>query len=359
MLSRMALIVMIAAAIAGCRTGGNGMRTIPIARDYGELGEVDFEEVREILETAHRAGAQHYAPHEYYSACHYIELARQLKRPKLPTDRGAGGFEDYALLAKSMAEASLRKCTGTGDRAPMPMPKDKKACQAEFDRIKARYEELDRDKAIEASPIIYAQLSAALSLAEYGLLTGDWKRAAEALVKAEPDIDIILVQDVDEDGVPDMEDGAPNKPEDIDRFEDGDGVPDPDNDADGVPDAVDEMPDEPETPNGWHDADGAPDQCPKLEAIVFDGEAMALPAEAKGYLRGINELLAEWPKLKLRVEGRAGGARSETDDLDVARECAEKVQAYLVEHGADKARLLVTFESGADIANAEAALVLE
>jgi len=65
--------------------------------------------------------------------------------------------------------------------------------------------------------------------------------------------------DRDHDGVLDRVDRCPDRPEDRDGFQDGDGCPDCDNDQDGVPDKLDAAPDEPEDYDGFADGDGAPD----------------------------------------------------------------------------------------------------
>jgi hypothetical protein len=65
--------------------------------------------------------------------------------------------------------------------------------------------------------------------------------------------------DSDGDGIPDREDGEPNKPEDVDGFEDADGIPDEDNDNDGILDEKDAAPNTPEDNDGCQDNDGAPE----------------------------------------------------------------------------------------------------
>ena len=62
------------------------------------------------------------------------------------------------------------------------------------------------------------------------------------------------------DGILDDDDKCPDEPEDKDGFEDEDGCPDPDNDKDGIPDTDDKCPNEPETVNGYADDDGCPDE---------------------------------------------------------------------------------------------------
>lgn len=65
--------------------------------------------------------------------------------------------------------------------------------------------------------------------------------------------------DNDGDGVPDVIDQLPLVAEDIDGFQDDDGIPEPDNDWDGIPDTVDKAPNEPEDFDGFQDEDGIPD----------------------------------------------------------------------------------------------------
>ncbi|RYF11682.1 MAG: OmpA family protein, partial [Deltaproteobacteria bacterium] len=81
--------------------------------------------------------------------------------------------------------------------------------------------------------------------------------------------------DNDKDGIADDDDQCPQEPEDKDGFEDDDGCPDPDNDGDGLPDLGDLCPNHPEDKDGVKDDDGCPedddndgipdeaDSCPK------------------------------------------------------------------------------------------------
>ncbi len=69
----------------------------------------------------------------------------------------------------------------------------------------------------------------------------------------------VSTRDVDDDGVPDVDDGCRQVPEDADGFEDDDGCPEDDNDGDGLPDDDDECPNAPEDADDHEDADGCPD----------------------------------------------------------------------------------------------------
>ncbi len=62
--------------------------------------------------------------------------------------------------------------------------------------------------------------------------------------------------DLDDDGV--LEDACPLQPEDLDRYEDGDGCPDPDNDGDRILDEEDACPDDAEDGRGPDPRDGCP-----------------------------------------------------------------------------------------------------
>lgn len=65
--------------------------------------------------------------------------------------------------------------------------------------------------------------------------------------------------DIDGDGIPDFKDGAPSQAEDMDGFEDDNGIPDYDNDNDGIFDEGDDCPNRPEDRDGFEDKDGCPD----------------------------------------------------------------------------------------------------
>ena len=74
-------------------------------------------------------------------------------------------------------------------------------------------------------------------------------------------------RDRDRDGIIDRYDAAPLLAEDLDGFQDLDGVPDPDNDNDGVPDIRDLAPLVPEDIDGFQDEDGIPDLDNDLDGI--------------------------------------------------------------------------------------------
>ncbi|MCX5772815.1 MAG: OmpA family protein [Candidatus Hydrogenedentes bacterium] len=329
---------------AGCRTSNLGVHMIPVTRDYARLEKVTLDSAAESVREAHRRGAASTAPYEYFSALQYLAIARDQSRLG---DRQA--MWDYAGLAKHMSEAAIRLCPidSTAPQPPAP-PASFEECQEKFQQLKAAYLDLDRDKAVQCSPIIYADFTAMLSRAEHTLnYSAAWPRAQKALELAQADLDAILHQDADNDQIPDLQDADPRLAEDFDNFEDEDGSPDPDNDRDGIPDKIDVSPNEPETVNGYKDHDGAPDQLPALDPVLFARGATDLTGEAKGYLRGVKQLLAEWPRLRLRVSGHGNPAQPESEAMDLSRLRAENVRRWLLDLGVPERQLVVTFYGAA------------
>ncbi len=331
-------------AVFGCQSTGTNVLSVPVARDSGTFPPGDIDKAAALVGEAGRAGAAYYAPYEYYSALRYLAIAGQKKRA---ASRSA--FRDYAQLAATMAEAALAKAPAPEDNEPMPRPRSRDECMALFQKLLTRYQHLDDQKAKEVAPVIYANLTADLSLAESELIAESaWRAAADALVRVAPAIDTIRAQDTDDDGIPDMSDAAPLLAEDFDGFEDDDGAPDPDNDADGVPDTVDTAPMAKETINSWRDDDGAPDAYPALDVLHFESGSTRISSDAKGYLRGVGIILRESPRLHLRIAGHTDDAHSDTYNLDLSKRRAEKVQEYLKEQGVPSAQLVVTYHGAED-----------
>lgn len=81
-------------------------------------------------------------------------------------------------------------------------------------------------------------------------------------------------RDADGDGIDDGDDECPQKPEDLDGYEDSDGCPDPDNDGDGIPDDRDKCPGEPEDQDGDRDGDGCPDEEQSESEPDSDGDGI-------------------------------------------------------------------------------------
>ena len=89
-----------------------------------------------------------------------------------------------------------------------------------------------------------------------GMLGFTWS----ASTKRDPNAFFVVSEDdLDGDGVENEADECPEKPEDLDGFQDEDGCPDDDNDNDGVLDGYDSCMNEPEDKDNFRDDDGCPD----------------------------------------------------------------------------------------------------
>lgn len=341
MRARLALSVIMALAVAtGCQTVDRGVLTIPTTRDYGNLPEATIEEAAKAVDAARLSGAPHAAPYEYFSAEQYLALARQQKDRK--------SRQDYALLAKDMADAATRSGPTLNAPAEAYSFEDEPSVRAAYDSLLNRYDALDKDKARAVGPVLLARITAGLSEAEHAFSAKKgWKEAAPILRRVTAYLDTLTWQDTDGDRIADMVDAAPLAAEDMDGFEDEDGAPDPDNDNDGVPDIVDVRPMDPETRNQWHDEDGAPDDYPVLDSVYFAAGSTALSSDAKGYLKGLKHLLDEWPGLKLHIKGYADTVHSEVYGMEMSQRRAEEVRRHLLLIGVAPERLETTFHGAA------------
>jgi outer membrane protein OmpA-like peptidoglycan-associated protein len=290
-------IVMVVAVLATCVTGcvTRGTREIPYHRDYSNLVKTPILEAQQAVDKAHRVGAQHYAPFEYFAGAQYLAYARTEK-----AENDLPAFKDYTNLAKEYAEKAIEKGSGIPDKGPIGMYADKSVCQAEFDRLVARFKELNRCKAILVSPVIYAHVEATLSEAEHELAEPrHWPQAARRMVTIEPDIDTIWSQDVDKDGIVDMKDGDPWAPEDKDGFQDADGIPEP-------------------------------KPYPVLDAVHFKSDCDKLNADAKGYLRGIAHMLVDgYSEATLHLSGHTDTDHTAEYNVDLSKRRISSVQKYL------------------------------
>jgi OOP family OmpA-OmpF porin len=167
--------------------------------------------------------------------------------------------------------------------------------------------------------------------------------------------------DRDRDGIADDQDACPDRPEDVDGFEDGDGCPDIDNDLDRVLDIADKCPNVPETYNGFEDDDGCPDTVPSdvdalrgtIEGLSYgDGETVvrdsALPT-----LRKITKTMTTHPSIRVVLIGHtddrearqfAAADASQPPDLealsaDLSHARAEAVKNALVAAGIAASRV--------------------
>lgn len=162
----------------------------------------------------------------------------------------------------------------------------------------------------------------------------------EPPVAPEPEPEIV---DSDGDGLLDDVDACPDKPEDIDEFEDDDGCPDPDNDGDKIADLDDDCPLEPEVVNGIDDTDGCPDEGLIVmiedrivleERVLFDPNRARVKSRAKPSLLAIIELWKQHPEWdRMIIEGHADKRGTKEYNLWLSELRAQRVKDKLIELG--------------------------
>jgi outer membrane protein OmpA-like peptidoglycan-associated protein len=170
--------------------------------------------------------------------------------------------------------------------------------------------------------------------------------------------------DRDGDSLPDAQDACPDRPEDIDGFEDGDGCPDIDNDLDRVLDIADGCPIVSETYNGFEDDNGCPDTVPPdvdalrgtVEGLSYaDGETVVRDSALPG-VRKIAKTMTAHRSIRVVLIGHtddreakqfataeAGRPAPELDALsaDLSRARAEAVKNALVAQGIPQSQIVV------------------
>ena len=171
------LAALLAVAFAGCQTSAPNVLSVPVAREYQNLEQVRPAVAREKVDEARRLGAAAYAPYEFASAEYYLNIAEAAK-----SRHNRKGAWDYAALSIDMAEAAMRTIPEERRRANVASPQtDEESCLAEFERVKARYLEINDERAIASLPTLYAQATSALSLAEHNVSSGKrWRETAWA-----------------------------------------------------------------------------------------------------------------------------------------------------------------------------------
>lgn len=183
---------------------------------------------------------------------------------------------------------------------------------------------------------------------------GEKKRTAEEIriAKGAP-------SDKDADKIPDSEDKCPDRAEDIDDHEDGDGCPDIDNDLDRVLDIADKCNGEPEQYNGYQDDDGCPDTLPSdvdalrgtVEGLIYAEGETVVRESALPNIRKIVKLMTAHPSIRVVLightddrEAKQFAEKGQTVDLealaaDLSRARAEAVKQALIGEGIAGARI--------------------
>ncbi len=285
--------------MTGC-LHNRGVHTVPHDRDYKNLEKHTYEQAQPAVKEAHRKGAHHFAPYQYTSAKAYLDFSIDARR-----EGDRKGHRDYAKLAQEFADEALAEGSGVPDKGELAMPTDHAGAKAEFDRLKARYKELDPCKAKLVAPHIYAHIETNLAQAEHEI----WERrhypeGIRHLRYVEPDIDAIWAMDADKDGVRDMDDGEPWIPEDPDGFQDGDGIPEP-------------------------------KPYPILDDVNFATDSAVLSAHAKGYLEGIADMLIDgYSEATLILNAHTDSDATDEYNVKLSQRREQAVKDFLVEKGA-------------------------
>lgn len=156
--------------------------------------------------------------------------------------------------------------------------------------------------------------------------------------------------DLDHDCVPVPADQCPDTPG-LPK----DGCPDPDPDHDGVSGAADRCPSEPETVNGFEDGDGCPDTLPEkvkkysgvVPGIEFDLGRATIRPTSRATLDEAAGVLKEYAALRISITGHTDDSGERTKNVELSKQRAESVKAYLVQQGTDESRI-ETFGAGPD-----------
>lgn len=307
---RLGLLCVLTLALSGC-LHGRGAHTIPVERDYKNLEAADLGESRDLVAKAHRVGGHHFSPYEYESAAHYLAYAEDAR-----SEGDRKGERDYAGLARRYANVAIEH-GGIPDKGELAMLKDRDAAKAEFERLKARYLELNACKAKVVAPTLYAHIEANLAQAEHELneCLFQTPEIVRHLRLVEPDIDAIWAKDTDGDGVHDMEDGEPWIAEDKDGFQDGDGIPEP-------------------------------KPYPVLEDVNFATNKALLSAEEQGYLRGIADMLNDgYSEATVVLSAHTDSDASDEYNQALSQRRETAVKDYLVANGV-KQEIVVSSHAG-------------
>ena len=170
--------------------------------------------------------------------------------------------------------------------------------------------------------------------------------------------------DRDGDGIPDAQDACPDRPEDIDGFEDDDGCPDIDNDLDRVLDIADKCPNVRETYNGFEDDDGCPDTVPPevdalrgtIEGLTYGEGETIVRDPARVSLKKIAKTMTTYPSIRVVLIGHTDDREAQqfataedgqppqaldTLSADLSRARAEAVKHALITIGIPQSRIVV------------------
>lgn len=266
-----------------------------------EFGAADAQ--HELFKLEAKQGDQRRAEHHYLLARAQLDVALQRADACRPKDKDQDGVEDHVDFCPDKAEV-------------LNSYKDDDGCpevDADGDRV---FDDVD------ACPTEKEDLDG-------------WEDADGC-----PD------RDNDADKILDVNDACPDKAEDYNGYQDQDGCPEAgqDRDRDGVADFLDKCPDEPENKNEYLDTDGCPDVKPSDVRVTADrieidkrvnfqtGKAILLK-ESYGILDSVAQVMRDYPKLKVRIEGHTDSQGSASVNKKLSEARAKAVFEYLVKNG--------------------------
>jgi outer membrane protein OmpA-like peptidoglycan-associated protein len=146
--------------------------------------------------------------------------------------------------------------------------------------------------------------------------------------------------DTDADGIADAEDRCPQQAGPVENG----GCPDTDRDGDTFPDRLDKCPDQ---------FGAAPDGCPKKYTLVevkkerieikqqvnFATAKFRVLPSSFPLLNQVVEVLADFPKMRVSIEGHTDSVGGEASNMRLSQKRAEAVRDYLVSKGVSPSRL--------------------
>ena len=150
-------------------------------------------------------------------------------------------------------------------------------------------------------------------------------------------------KDTDGDGVPDTLDKCVDL-----KGEAPDGCPaNRDSDGDGIIDSKDKCPNAAETKNGFEDADGCPDEIPAqvkaftgvIQGIEFDRDKATIRPSSSAALDKSAGVLTEYSSLRVLITGHTDNTGTREKNVQLSKDRAESVKAYLVGKGIDPSRI--------------------
>jgi len=284
--------------LSGC-LHGRGEHNVPVTRDYSNLECICADDVADCVDKAHRVGAHHFAPYDAVSASTYLDYAYEAR-----AEGDKKGEKDYAALAKMFADQAIANGSGVEDKGVLAMVEDNDAGWAEWNRLVARYRELNPCKAKVVAPHVYAHIETRLAQAEHEL--NECHNTPDAIREmrgVEADIDAIWAHDTDGDGITDMHDGEPWIDEDADNYQDEDGMPEP-------------------------------KPYPVLADVNFQSGSAVLSADAKGYLRGVAHMMnSGYKEATLYLSAHTDSDASDEYNVQLSQKREAAVIGYLTESG--------------------------